>query len=374
MSGVRAPGSLPVSPLAVGVSSMKVKFAIIGTAVVLLVGGGVVGGWAYTQERAADQAVADTQATLEQIAGVKAALARQVAEAKATAGLVEGKVADPSTYDALLVAISDAEVLTALEAAAASDAMPRADAEAALEAARAVLALVDDGGEPLMVAVQAAQESHDAYLLDQATAAAEQARVDLVAVIETGEQVLADTEGRVDDNAVRQTLRDALDAAIAARDAEPEATVASQDAAKTARDAAAGPVVDAQAQVTVAVAARDARIEAERQAAEEAARKAAAEKAAAEKAAAEKAAQQRAASKKTTGSTGSTKSTGGSGGSSGSSSEGSSSGSSGSSSGGSSSGGGSAGDGLTPQERANAYKGPRDNAGGGCDNPEGCVN
>lgn len=172
-------------------------------------------------------------------------------------------------------------------------------------------AQLGEAGSAISTAVEAVEASH-----------LEWARTQLTDAMTTGEEVLAASEGKVDDNAVREGLRSALDAAAPVRDAEDSGAQALL-AARDAVNAATSAVTDAQS----AWQAEQDRI---------AAQKAAAERAAAQKAA-QKAAQSSSGSSgnKGTSSSGKGTSSGSSGSSSGSSGSAASSGSgSGSSSGG----------------------------------------
>ena len=133
--------------------------------------------------------------------------------------------------------------------------------------------LTQDALDALTAATEAANQARDTLILARAYNAAIEAGYCLAAAIEYGERVLYESEGYVDDNAVRQNLRDALDAGIAlpAPGSSDDVDTLTQ-AATVAADVRAE--ISAQVEsVRAAVAARQEREEREaREAAEAAAR------------------------------------------------------------------------------------------------------
>lgn len=131
-------------------------------------------------------------------------------------------------------------------------------------------------------ATETVNEAHSAWLLDQAATGYDTAVSALTTARDTGAAVLAGSENKVADNAVRQTLTDAIAAGDALLGAEVEAEV-------EALTAATGEITSATSALTAATsAASDAQTawqaEQERIAAEQAAAAAAAQAAAAQSA------------------------------------------------------------------------------------------
>lgn len=131
-------------------------------------------------------------------------------------------------------------------------------------------------------ATAAVKEAQAAWELAQAQAGYDQAVAALAAAIDAGNATLAGSEGKVADNAVRQTLTDAIGAATALRNGSVDASVNALTAATAAVNASAGELAAATSATSEAQSAWQA--EQDRIAAEQAA--AAQQAAAAKKAAA----------------------------------------------------------------------------------------
>lgn len=275
----------------------------------------------------ADDQVASSLVAASDAYDVAAAdLAEAVTDGEEVLAATEGQVTDNAVREDLRSALDAAIALTDEEGAdsyltedlvvpaiSRSSLFVHDEREAYTVAITTSPAQLGEAGAEISTAVEAVAASH-----------LEWARTQLTDAMTTGEEVLAASEGKVDDNAVREGLRSALDAAAPVRDAEDsgaQALLAARDAVNAA---------------TTAVADAHSAWQAEQD-------RIAAEKAAAERAAAQKAAQSSSGSSgnKGTSSGGKGTSSGSSGSGAGSTSKPSTSGSSGSSSG--SSSGGSSG-------------------------------
>ncbi|WP_187365375.1 hypothetical protein [Cellulosimicrobium cellulans] len=145
----------------------------------------------------------------------------------------------------------------------ARDDQPFAEVLAAQDQADAVLAEVTAATTGLQETCTAVQDSHEAWLLQQATTEATKQTTTLADVISAADERLAETEGAVDDNIVRQALRDVLDAATAVEAATPAVTVATQDAQRDTALAHTDAARTAHDALDAAVQARTDRIAAE---------------------------------------------------------------------------------------------------------------
>ena len=211
-----------------------------------------------------------------------------IVSATAAAALLaasEGQVADASTLEALATAIgmatganggADSVTTVSLTTSYLAADLPSKDvpasatrtmADKTFDTCSTVSGRVAEVNDALFAAIGVVNNSHDQWLIDQALATDAAARASLSAAIDAGEAMLVTSEGRVDDNTLREQLRIALDAAIIARDAKSGATLgelAKQTSAKSGQEAA---VHNAIGSVKDAVAARGARIAAEQRAA-----------------------------------------------------------------------------------------------------------
>jgi hypothetical protein len=226
---------------------------------VLVLGGG--GGVAYAQWNSGQN---------EQLAAARSAYSAADAanvEARATASAAveasEGRVADDQVR-------ADLEELLSARGPVQQNGS-RAEKTAALEAATDE---TEAETAAIVAATTAVVEAQTAWELEQATAGYEAASAELAAALDAGGGVLAGSEGKVADNAVRQALTDAIDAGNALRSAQPAGDVdaltagAAQLAGATAAlSAATSATADAQA----AWQAEQDRIAAEQAAAAEAA-------------------------------------------------------------------------------------------------------
>ncbi len=324
----------------------RIVVTAVGTALIAGAAGGAIAYVAHRNEAERKEAVASAQA---QYAAAVAAEAEQDAAQAPAAELLtatESQVADDGTRVRLEAAIRTAGATDVPDAATADDATTEV-AHGALGAAATATEAITTATAELNDAVAAVTASHDRYLLDQATQRVRDAKAAARSAVDAGEQTLTKSEGRVDDNAVRQALRDELDKVVALVAAPDEGTVQALGAQAAALNEAAGTVAPAQTAVTDAVRARDHRIAAE----------------AAARAAAEKKAQEEAAARTRSSSSSSTKPSSGT-----TSRKPSSSGSTSKSSGGSSSGS-SGGTSIKPPPVPPT---PHRTGGPGCTKPGGC--
>jgi len=121
--------------------------------------------------------------------------------------------------------------------------------EAAAASARERAAEIEALTAELAAAKTALGASHGRYRIDSAATALQAQHRELETAIAYGEQVLLDTHDRVLDNAVRQSLRDALDAAIATTvtiEAAPAPDVEVAEAETVAYEVTTTDVVDAE--------------------------------------------------------------------------------------------------------------------------------
>lgn len=236
---------------------------IVTVAVLLaLAAGGMLGVRHWDARTAA--ALADALAALE-TAGEELAASVDAGEA----ALADS--ADRVTDERVRTTLAEALTAAALDLAVP----PGSRAEQTAQATDLSAAAREHAGR-VGAAAAAVLADVEAWRLARAVEAYDAAVADLTAATTAGEELLATTEGQVlPDNAVREALRDALDAAVAVRDGvvEPDDLTAVSDAAAEA--AAAGDVLaGAVAAVTEAHEAWQV-AEAERAAAEAAARAAA---------------------------------------------------------------------------------------------------
>jgi hypothetical protein len=154
----------------------------------------------------------------------------------------EGRVSDEQPRTDLRVALDEGSELAAREPTDSVDGFDAATARAEIDAAEITDTTV------------AVDEAVAAWELEQATADATAARGELGAAIDAASLVLTESDGKVADNTVRQSLTDAINAANAAREAKPSDSVEVQTsdavAARehvTALDAARLAVTEAQA-------------------------------------------------------------------------------------------------------------------------------
>lgn len=234
---------------------------------VLVLGGG--GGVAYAQWNSGQN---------EQLAAARSAYsaadeANDEARAAASVALEasDGRVADDQVRVDLESAISSRGAFhTNPPWSDGSRAAKTAALDSATEVTEAETAEIVD-------ATTAVVEAQAAWELEQATAGYEAADAELAAALDAGAGVLAGSEGKVADNAVRQVLTDAIDAGNALRSAQPADNVDALAAGTEQLAEATSALTVATASTTEAQAAWQAeqdRIAAERAAAAAAAQKA----------------------------------------------------------------------------------------------------
>jgi uncharacterized membrane protein YgcG len=226
MPDIEARGSRP----------LRMRMLIVGLAVVALALAGLVAA-RVVQGGARREALADyEQAATELAEAVESA--RTVATSSADMIFPLEPVKDTATTAALAEAIAIAQDLPAAPSAAdyagwrewgtAELRRGAGGLQLAIEEARAA----EDAVAAALAAVTASQED---WRLDEALAHLAAARGDLDADVSEGEALMAATDGQVADDVVRQTLRDLLDQATAARDQvlADDATVADIDVTTT---------------------------------------------------------------------------------------------------------------------------------------------
>ncbi|ACZ30245.1 putative CheA signal transduction histidine kinase [Xylanimonas cellulosilytica DSM 15894] len=282
------------APTRLGVFRRHKILTAVGGTTALVVVLGIAGTLAGNDAAAIAAVVEKSQVTSASIDTASSDLSDALEEARILADQTSDEIADPAHHDGLLEAIEAAEAVAAEQAAQATTEMTLEEAEAAHAGALALLARLDTARDPLRAAMDAASQSHQTYLaeaLTEAKARHADSQAALALTMPAAEQVLAESEGKVGDDAVRTALRAALDDAQSASAALTEEVYTSYRDAATRNEEADREVAAASGAVTAAV---DAKAAADKAAAE----KAAAEKAAAEKAAAERAAAERAAAEK----------------------------------------------------------------------------
>ncbi|WP_263120715.1 hypothetical protein [Cellulomonas sp. RIT-PI-Y] len=209
-------GNTPVSPKR---RMRRVLIAAVIVAVVACAGVGTVIAIQNAQRREAITAYEGVSAELaERIAAVDEAT-------DDAAGLLDlgGQVTDPGTLKSLSAALTASEAITP-----APDTSPNAAwRQWATEKITAGAAGLEDrvntargAAAAITEAATAVRESHQSWQLDRATAALQAAREQLNAGITEGEALLISSDGKVLDNTPRQSLRDLIDRAAAARDQE----------------------------------------------------------------------------------------------------------------------------------------------------------
>lgn len=254
--------------------SLKVVVAVV--VVVAAVVGGWVGYRTWDTHRQTQAAIRAANELVTREPASDKALTDQIAAATKTAADIGDQVTDAGTSTALATALTDAHKAVAASTTKAADSLDLDAARGLVTANQRVLDGNTSAAKALKDAVTTATASHQAWLLDQATTKAADATQALADTITAAEARLAETDGQVDDNQVRQALRDALDKAATVRDATPDATLEAQDAQASAATDAKAAIDAAVGDVNTAVQARTDRIAAEQAAAAEAARQKAA--------------------------------------------------------------------------------------------------
>ncbi|QAY64590.1 hypothetical protein ET495_16845 [Xylanimonas allomyrinae] len=191
--------------------------AVTGGAVVLAVTAGALASTGARTQARYEAAMHVHAAEVARLDTDDAALRAAVAEARRLLADTDGTVAYSPTRTTLAAAIAQAERAddAAAESQAARPGRSLETAEAAIRAVQRARTAQRDAGKELSMAVTMVGDSHATFVLDQAVARAADARTALDAAVGEGERTLADTAGRVPDDAVRQDLRDALAVAAA---------------------------------------------------------------------------------------------------------------------------------------------------------------
>jgi len=223
-------------------------------AVILIIGsiGGAV--W-YTNMKEQERldAVAACEQSQTDLADALSILSKSVTSAKDVLDSTQDQVADDAVRTSLDSKITTADSLTSSNTK--KNACPTTMAEATDEATKndAALKNMKDATTDLASAQALVEDAHKTWLIDQAKQKSDATKTALIASIESAKTTLADSDGKVSDNSVRDTLQQAITSAEELVNAEETAKTAdewnaleaSYTASKSALDTAAQNVAEA---------------------------------------------------------------------------------------------------------------------------------
>jgi len=195
------------------------RFRIIAIIVaVALVVGGVVGVLLYQRhlETVRVAAIAECNSVAVSHRTARFSLQNDIKQAQTTLADVKDQVQNQATYDALNKAVQTAQTVVTQQAGTCGDDMTTADARAVTSTTNDSLASFTENSDAVRTSVKAANDSHEAWLFDQAKTAADIAKTALdadVASVDTSaaESTYSSSDGQVSDDSTRQALRAAID-------------------------------------------------------------------------------------------------------------------------------------------------------------------
>lgn len=207
-------GDQPGEPTAARSFRLKWLLVFVSAALVLSVAGVAIAR-AHTEARA-ESAVQATLSTLDTARSIREDLQTREESSKQLLGATVGQVDDDDLRQTLSAALDDVRSLLAREVAAPDDSVSLAEALAAQEQAQEYLTELLAAGDAMASASEAVSSAHATWVLRQAVSQHAAAKQELADAIASAERLMSESDGRVTDESVRESLQNQIDAASTA--------------------------------------------------------------------------------------------------------------------------------------------------------------